>query len=391
MTNDLNQYFYEIIHVFLYSISNHRPMTIGILKETQKGEKRVSISPKIAKAFIDKGFNVIVEEGAGKSSKYDNSDYREVGARVEKRGAVYKECEVLIKINPFDEDGLKLVDDHHILICQLFHKSNPELVKEIAARGATVLSLDALPRITRAQDMDVLSSQNNLAGYKAVIKGAYEMTKIFPLMMTAAGTITPSRVLIYGVGVAGLQAIATAKRLGAIVEATDIRLETKEQTESLGAKFITVENEEEVSEKGYAKAASEDYARKQREAVNKSLFQADLVITTAMVPGRKSPILITTEQVDQMKNGAVIIDLAAAQGGNCELSKMNKTVIRNGVKIIGTTIAPESVATNASDLYAQNMFNFISYLTEDNAFKWDLEDEITDETLIVYRGEIRKT
>ena len=391
MTNDLNQYFYEIIHVFLYSISNPPPMTIGILKETQKGEKRVSISPKIAKAFIDKGFNVIVEEDAGKSSKYDNADYREVGARVEKRGAVYKECEVLIKINPFDEDGLKLVDDHHILICQLFHKSNPELVKEIAARGATVLSLDALPRITRAQDMDVLSSQNNLAGYKAVIKGAYEMTKIFPLMMTAAGTITPSRVLIYGVGVAGLQAIATAKRLGAIVEATDIRLETKEQTESLGAKFITVENEGEASEKGYAKAASEDYARKQREAVNKSLFQADLVITTAMVPGRKSPILITTEQVDQMKNGAVIIDLAAAQGGNCELSKMNKTVIRNGVKIIGTTIAPESVATNASDLYAQNMFNFISYLTEDNTFKWDLEDEITDETLIVYKGEIRKT
>jgi len=391
MTNDLNQYFYEIIHVFLYSISNHPPMTLGILKETQKGEKRVSISPKIAKAFIDKGFDVIVEEDAGKSSKYDNSDYREIGARVEKRGAVYKESEVLIKINPFDEDGLKLVDDHHILICQLFHKSNPELVKEIAARGASVLSLDALPRITRAQDMDVLSSQNNLAGYKAVIKGAYEMTKIFPLMMTAAGTITPSRVLIYGVGVAGLQAIATAKRLGAIVEATDIRLETKEQTESLGAKFITVENEGEASEKGYAKAASEDYARKQREAVNKSLFQADLVITTAMVPGRKSPILITAEQVDQMKNGAVIIDLAAAQGGNCELSKLNKTVIRNGVKIIGTTIAPESVATNASDLYAQNMFNFISYLTEDNAFKWDLEDEITDETLIVHKGEIRKT
>ncbi len=366
-------------------------MTIGILKETQKGEKRVSISPKIAKAFIDKGFDVIVEDDAGKSSKYDNSDYTKVGAKVEKRGAVYKECEVLMKINPFDEDGLKLVDDHHILICQLFHKSNPELVKEIAARGATVFSMDALPRITRAQDMDVLSSQNNLAGYKAVIKGAYEMTKIFPLMMTAAGTITPSRVLIYGVGVAGLQAIATAKRLGAIVEATDIRLETKEQTESLGAKFITVENDGETSEKGYAKAASEDYARKQREAVNKSLFQADLVITTAMVPGRKSPILITAEQVDQMKNGAVIIDLAAAQGGNCELSKLNKTVVRNGVKIIGTTIAPESVATNASDLYAQNMFNFLTYLTEDGAFKWDLEDEITDETLIVYKGEIRKS
>ena len=366
-------------------------MTIGILKETQKGEKRVSISPKIAKKFIDKGFHVVVEDGAGKSSKYDNSDYTSVGARVEKRGAVYKESDVLIKINPFDEDGLKLVDSHHILICQLFHKSNTEVVKEIAERGATVFSMDALPRISRAQDMDVLSSQNNLAGYKAVIKGAYEMTKIFPLMMTAAGTITPSRVLIYGVGVAGLQAIATAKRLGAIVEATDIRLETKEQTESLGAKFITVEHDGETSEKGYAKAASQDYAEKQREAVNKSLFKADLVITTAMVPGRKSPVLITTEQVDQMKNGAVIIDLAAAQGGNCELTKLNKTVVRNGVKIIGTTIAPESVSTNASDLYAQNMFNFITYLTEDNAFKWDLEDEITDETLIVHNGEIRKS
>jgi len=366
-------------------------MTIGILKETQKGEKRVSISPKIAKAFVEKGFDVVVEDGAGKSSKYDNSDYKKVGARIEKRGAVYKESEVLIKINPFDEDGLKLIEEHHILICQLFHKSHPEIVQEIADRGATVLSMDALPRISRAQDMDVLSSQNNLAGYKAVIKGAYEMTKIFPLMMTAAGTITPSRVLIYGVGVAGLQAIATAKRLGAIVEATDIRLETKEQTESLGAKFITVEHEGEASEKGYAKAASEDYAQKQKEAVNKSLFQADLVITTAMVPGRKSPVLITAEQVDQMKNGAVIIDLAAAQGGNCELTKMNKTVVRNGVKIIGSTIAPESVSTNASDLYAQNMFNFITYLTEDNSFKWDLEDEITDETVIVFKGKIRKS
>lgn len=366
-------------------------MKIGILKETQKGEKRVSITPKIAKQLIDKGFEVIVEDDAGSSSSYKNSDYEEIGAAVEKRGAVYKEADILIRINPFDEDGLKLVDKGHILICQLFHKSNVALVKEIAERGATVFSMDAMPRISRAQDMDVLSSQSNLAGYKAVIKGAYEMTKIFPLMMTAAGTITPSRVLIYGVGVAGLQAIATAKRLGAIVEATDIRLETKEQAESLGAKFITVENNGETSEKGYAKAASEEYLQKQKEAVNKSLFKADLVITTAMVPGRKSPILITEEQVNKMKNGAVIIDLAAAQGGNCELSKMNKVVIKNGVKIIGTTIAPESVSTNASDLYAQNMFNFINYLTENAEFKWDLKDEITDETLIVYNGEIRKS
>lgn len=366
-------------------------MKIGVLKESEKGEKRVSISPKIAKLLIDNGFEVIVEDGAGSSSKFDNTDYEEVGATIEMRGAVYKEADVLVKINPFDEDGLKLIDSHHILICQLFHKSHPEIVKEIAEKGATVFSMDALPRISRAQDMDVLSSQSNLAGYKAVIKGAYEMTKIFPLMMTAAGTITPSRVLIYGVGVAGLQAIATAKRLGAIVEATDIRLETKEQAESLGAKFITVEGKDEDSEKGYAKAASAEYAEKQKEAVNKSLFKADLVITTAMVPGRKSPILITKEQVSHMKNGAVIIDLAAAQGGNCALSKLNKAVIKNGVKIFGATIAPESVSTNASDLYAKNMFNFIMFLTENNQFKYDLEDEITDETLIVKEGVIRKS
>jgi NAD(P) transhydrogenase subunit alpha len=366
-------------------------MKIGILKETESSEKRVSISPKITKQLVENGFEVLVEDDAGSSSKFKNSYYEKAGATIEKRGAVYKESDVLVKINPFDEDGLKLVDAHHILICQLFHKSHPDIVKSIADKGATVFSMDAMPRISRAQDMDVLSSQSNLAGYKAVIKGAYEMTKIFPLMMTAAGTITPSRVLIYGIGVAGLQAIATAKRLGAIVEATDIRIETKEQAESLGAKYITVEPDAEASENGYAKAASEDYAKRQKEAVNTSLFKADLVITTAMVPGRKSPVLITEEQVLEMKNGAVIIDLAAAQGGNCELSKMNKSVVKNGVKIIGTTIAPESVSTNASDLYAKNMYNFIMTLTENNEFKFDLEDEITDETLIVKDGVIRKT
>jgi NAD(P) transhydrogenase subunit alpha len=271
---------------------------------------------------------------------------------------------------------------------QLYHQASPKLIEAIAASGATAFSMDAMPRISRAQDMDVLSSQSNLAGYKAVIKGAYEMTKIFPLMMTAAGTITPSRVLIYGVGVAGLQAIATAKRLGAVVEATDIRTETKEQAESLGAKFISVDNEGEASEGGYAKQASDDYAKRQKEAVDKSLFQADLVITTANIPGRKAPVLITKEQVAQMKNGAVIIDLAAAQGGNCELSKLNETVLVNGVKVLGTTIAPESVATNASELYAKNMYNFITHLTEDNQFKWDLEEEITKGTLIVKDGSV---
>ncbi len=365
-------------------------MKIGVLKETQKGERRVSISPNIAKQLIAKGFKILVEEDAGTHSSYKNSNYKSEGASVEKRDVVFKEADILLKINPFDQEDLKLVNKGQILISQLYHKSNPELIENIAKKEVTAFSLDAMPRISRAQDMDVLSSQNNLAGYKAIIRGAYEMTKIFPLMMTAAGTITPSKVLIYGVGVAGLQAIATAKRLGAVVEATDIRTETKEQAESLGAKFISVNNEGETSEGGYAKEASDDYLRKQKEAVNKSLFQADLVVTTANVPGRKAPVLITKDQVSQMKNGAVIIDLAAAQGGNCEVSKLDETVLINGVKIIGTTIAPESVSTNASELFAKNIFNFINHLTADNAFKWDLEEEITDETLIVKDGLIRK-
>ena len=365
-------------------------MKIGVIKETQKGEKRVAISPNISKLLIEKGFELLVEEDAGLASSYKNSDYESAGAKIVSRETLFNESTVLIKINPFDEDDLKLVNNTQILMSQLYHKSNAELIKSIAATGATAFSMDAMPRISRAQDMDVLSSQSNLAGYKAVIVGANEMTRIFPLMMTAAGTIIPSKVLIYGVGVAGLQAIATAKRLGAVVQATDIRSETKEQAESLGAKFIQVDNSGETSEGGYAKEASEDYARRQKEAVNQSLFQADLVITTAMVPGRKAPVLITAEQVRQMKNGAVIIDLAAAQGGNCELSVINKTVIENGVKIIGSTMAPESVSTNASELYAKNMYNFINHLTENNEFKWDLEEEITKGTLIVHNGAIKQ-
>ena len=365
-------------------------MKIGVLKETQLNEKRVAISPNIAKQLIGKGFDILVVKDAGNFSSFKDSDYTSAGAIIKTRDEVFKEANVLVKINPFEGDDLKLVNKEQILMSQLYYKSQPELIEAIAATGVTAFSMDAMPRISRAQDMDVLSSQSNLAGYKAVITGAHEMTKIFPLMMTAAGTIIPSRVLIYGVGVAGLQAIATAKRLGAVVEATDIRMETKEQTESLGAKFISVDNTGEESEGGYAKEASEDYVRRQKEAVNKSLFQADLVITTAMVPGRKAPVLITEEQVNQMKHGAIIIDLAAAQGGNCELSEMRKTVIKNGVKIIGSTMAPESVSTNASELYAKNMYNFLIHLTEDNKFKWELEEEITDGTLIVHEGKIRK-
>ncbi len=366
-------------------------MKIGVLKETNKGEKRVSVTPKIASQLIKNKFDILVEEGAGTDSSNKNSDYRDVGASVEKRGVVFKEADVLVKINPFDKEDLRLVNEGQVLISQLFHKSDPALIQSIAAKKVSAFSMDAMPRISRAQEMDVLSSQSNLAGYKSVILGAFHMKKILPLMMTAAGTIKPAKVFIYGVGVAGLQAIATAKRLGALVTATDIRPETKEQAESLGAKFISVNGDNGGQNGVYAKVASQDYLQRQREAVNTALFESDLVITTAFVPGLKAPILITEEQVMKMKNGAVIIDLAATQGGNCELSKLNKTVVRNGVTIIGTSIAPESVSRNASELFAKNIFNFLMHLTEDNQFLWDLEEEITDQTLIVHQGEIRKT
>ncbi len=365
-------------------------MNIGILKEVKKGEKRVSVTPTIVKSLIEKGFDCMVEEDAGLSAKFKNSHYKKAGAIVQTKEEIFEKSDILVKINPFDDQEIDSLREGQIVISKLYHLSNPELVEKLASKGVSAFSMDAMPRISRAQDMDVLSSQNNLAGYKAVILGAYEMRKIFPLMMTAAGTITPSRVLIFGVGVAGLQAIATAKRLGAIVEATDIRVETKEQAESLGAKFISVEVEGEDNEGVYAKEASDEYKQKQKEAVEKSLFKADLVITTALIPGRKAPILITKEQVLQMKTGAVVIDLAAGQGGNCEPSKLNKIIKVNGVKVIGTIMSPESVSTNASELFAKNIFNFLSHLTDENGLKWELDEEITDGTLIVYKGKNRK-
>ncbi|MBS3993191.1 MAG: Re/Si-specific NAD(P)(+) transhydrogenase subunit alpha [Bacteroidetes bacterium] len=365
-------------------------MKIGILKEHKQGERRVAVSPTITKAFISKGFECLVEEGAGVSSSYKDVDYESAGGKILSQKEVFNQADILVKINPFSDTEIEMLKKGQVTISTLYHLSSPELIAKLAAKEVNAFSLDAMPRISRAQDMDILSSQNNLAGYKAVILGAYEMTKIFPLMMTAAGTITPSRVVIFGVGVAGLQAIATAKRLGAVVEATDIRTETKEQAESLGAKFISVDNTGETSVGGYATEASEDYARRQKEAVNESLAKADLVITTAFVPGRKAPTLISKEQVEMMKNGAVIIDLAGGQGGNCELGKLNETVIHNGVKIISTTNSPESVSTNASELFGKNIYNFVMHLTNENKMKWELEEEITDGTLIVHEGKIRK-
>ncbi|MCC6752609.1 MAG: Re/Si-specific NAD(P)(+) transhydrogenase subunit alpha [Saprospiraceae bacterium] len=364
-------------------------MELGILKERREGEKRVAGTPQVVRQCVSKGYGVWVEKGAGEGSAFRDQDYEEAGAHLgADAGEVLKNADLVIKINPPSAEEIRLGKLGTCWMSLLFHLTNPETVKEISAAGQSAISMDAIPRISRAQSMDVLSSQSNLAGYKAVLLGSEYMTRIFPMMMTAAGTVPPARVLIYGVGVAGLQAIATAKRLGAVVEATDVRPETKEQAESLGAKFISVEGQGIVTEGGYAREVSDDYLAKQKEAVNKSLFNADLVITTALVMGKKAPVLITREQVEKMKYGAVIVDMAAEQGGNCECTEAGNVADFGGVKIVGISNLPSTLATNASELYARNAFNLLVHLTSKEGFKSDREEEIAKATWIVDQGKI---
>ncbi len=364
-------------------------MKLHILKETNPGETRVGIIPKSIGKLKKLGFDVSIVKGAGSAASFLDESYQTEGVTLSGSNAdSIAQADVLIKINPPTEDEIAAMKSDQILICQLFHRLQDELIKKLAAKNVSALSLDAMPRISRAQSMDVLSSQSNLSGYKAVITGANHLGMIFPMLMTAAGTITPAKVLIFGVGVAGLQAIATAKRLGAVVEATDVRAETKEQTESLGAKFISVENEGVKTEGGYAKEVTAEYLAKQKEAVNKSLFQADLVITTALVQGAKAPILISEDQIKNMKQGAVIVDMAVSKGGNTALSKADEIVEVNGVKIVGVSNFPAQLPTNASQLLSRNIDTFLAHLVSEGKFNWNLEDEITSGTLITHKGEI---
>jgi NAD(P) transhydrogenase subunit alpha len=261
-------------------------------------------------------------------------------------------------------------------------------VEACNAKKISTFAMDAVPRISRAQKMDALSSQSNLAGYKAVLLGANALGKIFPLMMTAAGTITPARVLIFGAGVAGLQAVATAKRLGALVEVTDVRDETKEQVESLGGRFLQVQADGVQTEGGYATEVSEVYLQKQKELISKHVAEADIVITTALVIGKKAPLLITEEMVKTMKPGSVIVDMAVESGGNCELSEFNKTIIKHGITLVGEANLPALVAVNASELYAKNISTLLLHLADKEHFKWDMDDEITKGSLITHNAEI---
>lgn len=361
-------------------------MKIGVVKETKGGEKRVALTPAVALQFIKHGYTCLVEKQAGYASNFSDEAYQQAGCTiVSSQAELLQQSDVVIRVNAPQKEEIAQMKSGTILISYLYHSFNPELVSDLSKQGISAFSMDAMPRISRAQSMDALSSQNNLAGYKAVIMGADHLAKIFPLMMTAAGTITPSRVLIFGAGVAGLQAVATAKRLGAIVEVTDVRPETKEQVESLGGKFIEVKGEGVKVEGGYAKEVSDDYLAKQKEAVNKSLAQADLVITTALVAGKKAPVLITADQVKLMKLGSVIVDMAVEQGGNCALSELDKTINVNGVTIVGQSNLPGTLAQNASELYAKNIYNFLTHLSTKDGMKWELEEDITRGTLITHQ------
>lgn len=364
-------------------------MKIGVLKETKEYEKRVALTPEVCKLLIGKGYQCFIEDKAGDASFFTNQNYTDNGATVTDKKTISSTCDIVLKVNPFTKEEIGDLHSKATCISLMYAQTQPDIISALASKGCSAFSVDAIPRISRAQKMDVLSSQANLAGYKSVIIGAYHLGKIFPLLMTAAGTIKPAKVVIMGAGVAGLQAIATAKRLGAIVEVSDIRPETKEQVESLGGKFIEMPKDESVKlEGGYVKGVSDDFLKKQQEVLTKHFSEADLVITTALIPGRKAPILISEEQVSKMKNGAVIVDMAVEQGGNCACSEYGKIVVRNGVTIVGEPNIPSMLPLNASDLFAKNVLDFISHLTTKDGFKWEMEEEITKGSLMVHNGKI---
>ena len=316
-------------------------MKIGVLKERKAFENRVALTPAVVKDLIKKGFEVMIETDAGTLSSFSDEEYIQSGANIATSAALAADNQVVLKVNAFTEEEVLYINPGTVLISFMYAYTIPQLLVKLNEKRISSFSMDAVPRISRAQKMDALSSQANLAGYKAVMLGANYLNKIFPLLMTAAGTITPAKVLIFGAGVAGLQAIATAKRLGAVVEVTDVRPETKEQVESLGGRFLSVEGAEEVKvEGGYAKEVSADFLQKQKELINTKIKDAQIVITTALVIGKKAPLLVTEEMVKSMRPGSVIVDMAVESGGNCALSVINEVVTRHGVIIVGFSNLP---------------------------------------------------
>ncbi|MSO72979.1 MAG: Re/Si-specific NAD(P)(+) transhydrogenase subunit alpha [Rhodospirillaceae bacterium] len=375
-------------------------MQIGVLKERRAGESRVAASPETVKKFIALGVKVAVETGAGAGSSFHDSVFQDAGATIaSSAAAVAAAADMVFKIQKpmtaaegLDEVGI--LRSGSILVAHLNALTDKPLMQALAAQGVVSFAMELMPRISRAQAMDILSSQSNLAGYKAVVDAAATFGKAMPMMMTAAGTIAPARVLVFGAGVAGLQAIATAKRMGAVVYATDVRYATKEQVESLGGKFIVVDEEKMKAAQtagGYAKEMDDDFKRKQAEAVHAEVLKSDIVITTALIPGRPAPKLVTAAMVAGMKNGSVIVDLAAEAGGNVEGTvKDQATVTANGVTILGHTNMASRLGRDASALFAKNIFNFVTPMLEKGtgALKINWDDELVKGTLVTKDGRI---
>ncbi|WP_353930473.1 Re/Si-specific NAD(P)(+) transhydrogenase subunit alpha [Okeanomitos corallinicola TIOX110] len=371
-------------------------MKIAIAKEIEVCERRVSLIPDIVAKLVKQGLEILVESGAGEKAYFTDADYEAAGAKIiSDTATLWGEADILLKVSPPQdrEDGqseIDLLKPGAVLISFLNPLGNPIIAKQLADKQITALSMEMIPRTTRAQSMDALSSQASLAGYKTVLLAAAALPKYFPMLTTAAGTIAPAKVFIMGAGVAGLQAIATARRLGAVVEAFDIRPAVKEEVQSLGAKFVEVKLEEEtVAAGGYAKEISEDSKKRTQELVAEHVKNSDVVITTAQVPGRKAPQLVTEEMVKAMKPGSVIVDLAAEQGGNCACTEAGKDIVWNGVTIIGPINLPSSMPVHASQLYAKNITSLMQLLIKDQALQMNFEDDIVDAACVTHGGEIR--
>lgn len=367
-----------------------RDMKIAVLKEAVAHEKRVPIVPDSVKRLGQKKIEVVVEAGAGERSLAADADYTKEGAKVEaSAAAAIAAADAVMRLRIPTLDEIASLKEGSVLFAPLLPLVNHDLVKALAARKVTSFAVDFIPRTTVAQMMDVLSSQATAAGYHAVVMAAGALPRFFPMLITAAGTIAPATLLVLGAGVAGLSAIGTGKRLGARVEAFDVRKVVKEQVESLGAKFVEVDSAEDAQTAGgYAKEVSEEYKQKQAEAMAKHVAKADAVICTALIPGKKAPVLVTEAMVKTMKPGSVIVDLAAEQGGNCEGSEAGKTVVKHGVTIIGNADLPSMVCVHASQMWSRNMEKLVFHLTKDGALKLDMNDEITAGCLITHEGEV---
>ena len=361
-------------------------MRIGSVLENKSLEKRIAITPDIIKKYTSLGLEVCLSENYGLHLGIKDEQYIEMGVKIFKdEKEILNSSDIIVQVGMLSDEKSSSIKENQILIGVLNPYNNKEKLESLTKKKINLFSLELLPRITRAQSMDILSSQANLAGYKAVIESFSHFEKAIPMMMTAAGTVPAAKVLIVGAGVAGLQAIATAKRMGAIVFATDVRMASKEQVESLGGKFLTVEGSENLeTEGGYAKEASDDFKKKQEELLSETLKKIDIVICTALIPGKKAPVIIRDNMINNMQSGSVIYDLAAIQGGNTAFTEVDKVIVKNGVKIMGETNILNKLPVSASSLYAKNIFNFVDNLFDkkEKKINVNLEDEIIEKTLI---------